>query len=506
MAAKKKKALVSWLGLTDIDIITGLKPSQTPGPLHSILLDDKYGPFDRLVLFWTPDIYGERMSQGLKAIQREAEKLRCDFFPMPVENLDIVAPDAVYDAMYGELIGEYGENGQYEVYFNLSSGTHSMYAAQLHLCAAVLKGTALYTVDAKFNADKNNRIREVSLPYELSRIKGNLESSLIVGANREIFELIPKIANDDVPVLILGETGTGKSLLAQYIHEHDAKRSKKEMITVNCGNLGSTSEARASELFGHIKGSYTGALKDREGAFQQANGSTIFLDEIGELPYEHQAGLLRAIGEKKIKPLGAEKEIATNARIIAATNVDLGEAVRNHLFRSDLFYRLAVFAPRLAAFREYGLEEKKEAITKILAGINKRKYPGNPRSLSAEAMNMLLAHSWPGNLREISLRLESACLLCGPRIDASDLRHQMQISPAQFTNGDNSCWEGIEGAEMREGLPANLESWTNAMKRHWIKEALKRFPSNKEAARSMGLAATTFASMKKKLLPPDEDA
>lgn len=241
------------------------------------------------------------------------------------------------------------------------------------------------------------------------RLRINKEERVLLGESqemREVDRLINKIAKTNSTVMILGETGTGKELVAEELHKR-SHRSHKPMITVNCAAI--PAELLESELFGHEKGAFTGAMRSRKGSFELAHGSTLFLDEIGYMSLDLQVKLLRALQEREIKPVGSEKSISVDVRIIAATNKDLKEAIKKGEFREELYYRLNVVPVFLPPLRE-----RKEDIP-LLANHFLKKYNNEVKKkiqgFSEEAMTLLLNYSWPGNVRELENVVERAVIL-----------------------------------------------------------------------------------------------
>jgi formate hydrogenlyase transcriptional activator len=223
---------------------------------------------------------------------------------------------------------------------------------------------------------------------------------------RRVLEAIKQVATTDATVLIQGETGTGKELIARAIHQH-SHRAKAPLIKFNCAAIPET--LLASELFGHERGAFTGAIERRKGRFEQAQGGTLFLDEIGELPQELQVLLLRVLQEREFERLGGSDSIRLNVRIIAATNCDLAEAVRTGRFRSDLYYRLNVFPLRLPPLRE-----RPEDISLLVAHFAAKHGErfGRPISrIDRPSMKLLEAHQWHGNVRELENVIERAIIL-----------------------------------------------------------------------------------------------
>jgi len=276
---------------------------------------------------------------------------------------------------------------------------------------ATLHGELVHEQEAL--AHENRRLKE-----ELS---GRYEFSGIIGRSKpmqEIFLTIQKVAPLSTTVLIQGETGTGKELIARAIHFNGPRRSG-QLVTINCGAM--PKELLESELFGHKKGSFTGATSDKAGLFETASSGTIFLDEIGEMPLALQVKLLRVLQEGEIRRVGDNFDRKVDVRVIAATNRDLSEDVKTGLFRRDLYYRLNVVPitiPPLRQRREDILPLAEHFLAKYEAKMQKRGV-----AISAEAMRLLLTNSWQGNVRELENSIERALALCG------DSR---LLSPAHF--------------------------------------------------------------------------
>lgn len=239
---------------------------------------------------------------------------------------------------------------------------------------------------------------------------------------RELFDMIDKVADTNSSVLITGESGTGKELVAKAMHER-SRRAKEKFIAVNCSAI--PAELLESELFGYKKGSFTGANEDRKGLFEEANGGTIFLDEIGDMPLLLQAKLLRVLQERTIRRIGDNVDVHVDVRIVAATHRDLKEAIHTKHFREDLYFRLCVIRIGLPPLRE-----RKEDIP-VLASHFLRKYAAlNNKQVTGftrEAMTELINASWPGNVRELENTVERAVTLCTAKwIDAADLSLEPQ--------------------------------------------------------------------------------
>ncbi len=243
---------------------------------------------------------------------------------------------------------------------------------------------------------------------------------------KELQELIKKVAPSDATVLLYGASGTGKEVLAKMIHIQSS-RSDHEMITVNCAAI--PTDLLESELFGHKKGSFTGAVQDKKGKFELAHNSTLFLDEISELPIELQAKLLRAIQERVIEPVGSEISKEVDIRLITATNQNLKEKVAQGLFREDLYYRLNVIPIALPS-----LSERKDDILILAEGFLHKFAPHAEIKLSPELKEILLNHNWPGNIRELENLIERMVILRTKDIlTKNDLPNDFEID-----NNDNN--------------------------------------------------------------------
>lgn len=233
----------------------------------------------------------------------------------------------------------------------------------------------------------------------------------IIGSGKkmeDIFTLLSQVAASSTTVLITGETGTGKELIARAIHQASPARDKN-MVTVNCAAI--PAGLMESELFGHEKGSFTGAMESRAGKFEQADNSTLFLDEIGELPLLLQAKLLRVLQERVVERIGGSKSIKINVRIIAATNRDLQQEVISGTFRNDLYYRLNVFPIALPALRNR--REDIAALAIHFATLYAKAIGKNITGLSRKALQDLRNYTWPGNIRELQHVMERSVLLSG---------------------------------------------------------------------------------------------
>jgi DNA-binding NtrC family response regulator len=241
---------------------------------------------------------------------------------------------------------------------------------------------------------------------------------------RRLFALLADVAATDSTVIVEGETGTGKELVAEEIHRHSRRRDGP-FVVFDCGAV--PRDLIESALFGHVKGSFTGATTDRRGAFAEAGGGTIFLDEIGELGLDLQPTLLRALDKRAVRPVGGNAYQTVDARVLVATNRDLRQAVANKTFREDLYYRLAVIRIHLPPLRERGLDIPHLARHFVEAFSP----PGAPLAIPPDGMAELKRHSWPGNVRELRNVLERACVLArGENINLDDALHGDLAGPA----------------------------------------------------------------------------
>ena len=244
-------------------------------------------------------------------------------------------------------------------------------------------------------------------------------------AMQNLLSAARKVAGLDTTVLILGETGVGKGLLAQALH-HEGPRADGPFITVNCGSLSAT--LIESEIFGHERGSFTGAERSRRGHFELAHGGTIFLDEVSELPLHLQVKLLRVLEDRRIQPLGSERPVAVDVRVIAATNRDLAAAVQEKSFRSDLFYRLNVVSLLVPPLRERR-EDIPELARGYLAHFAEKQH-SEAAEFSKAALGVLTRYAWPGNVRELINAVERATLMStGRTIEPDDLPADLRDAP-----------------------------------------------------------------------------
>ncbi len=302
------------------------------------------------------------------------------------------------------------------------------------------------------------------------------------GEMEKMYRILSKVAQSTHPVLILGESGTGKELVARTIHAFGPS-AQKPFLPVDCGSLVPT--LIESELFGYVKGAFTGANHSKDGLLVSAEGGTVFLDEIGELTLDLQAKLLRALQEKEVRPVGATHRVPIKARIVAATNRDLAAMVEKGTFRKDLFYRLNVVNLRLPSLRD-----RREDIPLLAAHFLDRisREHGTKFTLSDEALRTMMRHDWPGNVRELENAVERACALSsGPVLHLGDLPTQLQ------QQGLAAHRAAAEVAEAEETVDTPKVQSLAEMEREAILGAIHTLRGDKlQAARLLGIGKTTL--------------
>lgn len=315
--------------------------------------------------------------------------------------------------------------------------------------------------------------------------------NLLVGSSgpmREVIEIIELVASRRSTVLITGETGTGKEVAARALHLLSG-RSASRMVAINCAAL--PDHLLEAELFGHTKGAFTGAITARVGLFEQAHRSTIFLDEIGEMPLPLQAKLLRVLQEREIQRIGSSEPTPVDVRVIAASNTNLLEAVANRRFREDLYYRLNVVALRMPPLRERTCDIAELAVH-FLAKIAEHE-PAWRKQLSPQAVETLMRYPWPGNVRQLEHAIESACALSGARsvLYPGDFDLPAEIQASEF--GPLSSLDVPEGG-------INFEELMTGIERRLLERALAKSGGNKARAASMlKMKRTTLLSKFKSL-------
>ena len=322
--------------------------------------------------------------------------------------------------------------------------------------------------EALLRSEINRLRREVNKEYSFNQILGKSKPM------REIFDLIRRVADSPTNILITGESGTGKELVAKALH-YNSERKDAAFVAVNCAAI--PEQLLESELFGHMRGAFTDAKVDKRGLFEEAAKGTLFLDEISELPLMLQAKLLRAIQEKEIRRLGANRSIAVDTRLIAATNLNLSEEVKAKRFREDLYYRLNVIEMRLPPLRE-----RREDIPLLVDAFLKKFGQArgkDVKGVSEATMALLVDYAWPGNVRELENVIERAVTLSrGDKILPDDLPATIQGS-----RGDRRVLD--EAAEKMHPL--------HEIEKEYIKKILEKMGGNKyQAAQVLGIDRKTL--------------
>jgi DNA-binding NtrC family response regulator len=362
---------------------------------------------------------------------------------------------------------------------------------------AVLVLTQYGTIESAVEATRLGAADYITKPFHIPELRGKLDRMIrllevdqenrvlretlrtrpgfadLIGVSvkmQRVYRLIERVSQHAYPVLILGESGTGKELVARSVHFSGVRRNKP-FIPVDCSSLVPT--LIEAELFGYVKGAFTGALHAKQGLMEIADGGTLFLDEIGDLPFDMQAKLLRALQEKEVRPVGSTDRIPLSARIIAATNRDLDAAVRQGTFRQDLFFRLNVVQIKIPPLRE-----RKTDIPILVNSFLEKFSEANGRmsTISEDAIARMMAYDWPGNVRELENAIERAIALgSGPILHAGDLPTNLQ-----YGTGDR--------------LPQNDELLPlDELERRAILRALREAGGDKlAAARMLGIGKTTL--------------
>lgn len=357
----------------------------------------------------------------------------------------------------------------------------------------------------------NEAISETA--YLRRQLKKKYQFNQIIGSAlpmQETFKLIHRVADTDSTILILGESGTGKELVARALH-HNSRRQMAPFIPVNCAALPET--LLESELFGHRKGAFTGAISDKKGLFEAADGGTIFLDEIGSMSSLLQSRLLRVLQDREVRRVGDNTPIYVNVRVLAASNESLEKKIKEGTFREDLFYRLNVIPIHLPALRERKDDIPLLASHFLGQKINPR--TGQPFQISRPAMEALCAYDWPGNVRELENALERGVTLCeGDVIQVADLPGSMlsalNIKPGDHP-GENAAYPlpavsnhpgGIPGQETPlEIIP--LRQFLKDQEQAYLNRAMEQCKGDKEKA--AGLLGVSLATMYRKLAGEDRD-
>ena len=370
--------------------------------------------------------------------------------------------------------------------------------SQIHPDVAVVMLTQYGTIDTAVQATRLGAADYVTKPFRVEELKTRLEHVIhglelrrenrllreqvrtkpgfggMIGMSarmERVYKMIEKVALRDHPVLILGESGTGKELVARSIH-FSGPRKDKPFVAVECSAIVPT--LIESELFGYVKGAFTGAMQSKQGLMEAAHGGTLFLDEIGEMPLEMQAKLLRSLQQREIKPVGSTEQRKIDVRVVAATHRDLEQAIKKGEFREDLFFRLNVVQIKLPPLRE-----RKSDIPLLVAGfLEKFSSPDEPiREFTEEAASKLMAYDWPGNVRELENSIERAIALNStpPHLTSGDLPTNLQYPTSE------------RGPVQEELLPLD------ELERRAIMSTLRQSGGDKQAAaKLLGIGKTTL--------------
>jgi DNA-binding NtrC family response regulator len=392
-------------------------------PAHKILIvDDEQSMAQFLAIVLRKEGYEvATVSNGRDALER----VKGDAF-------DVVITDIKMPGMNGIQVLE----GIKKIDPSLPVVIMTAYASQQSAIEAVNLGAFQYLIkNAKNdeiklvvrNALEMRRVRTEN-QYLKRELKRGHDEKTIIGSSEEmarVFKMVDKVADSDATIMIQGESGTGKELFAREIH-YRSRRAQGPFVSINCGAI--PRDLLESNLFGHVKGSFTGAVRDAAGLFQVAEGGTFFLDEVGEMPLSTQVKLLRALQEREIIPVGGTSPIKIDCRLVAATNADLEKEVAEGRFRADLFYRLNVIPIRLPALRQ-----RRDDIPLLVDHFLKRHAQhGVIKTVSKEAMEVLCKHDWPGNVRELENVMERALVLDeGGVIGPEDLPEKVRFGQQQ---------------------------------------------------------------------------
>ncbi len=389
----------------------GPEPTRVP---HALLVDDDPGSLEALDELIRRSGFTTSTAGSLEAARQELEHCAPD-----LAILDLDLPDG------GGL--ELVEPLRHQAEIVVLTGNATIDSA----IAAVRSGVSDYLVKP-VDVERLERVlrnvkRTLALRRQVSELREDLRTmgrfDLLVGSSRamqEVYDLIGRVARTSSTVLITGETGTGKEMVAQCIHRL-SDRAEEPLVAVNCGAI--QPDLIESELFGHESGSFTGANRMRRGLFEQAEGGTMFLDEITEMPLDMQVKLLRVLETRTVRRVGGERAIPVDIRLIAATNRSPETAVREGKLREDLYYRLKVFPIGVPPLRER--ENDVELLATFFLGLLNRAAQQDPKRFAADALDALAAHDWPGNVRELRNVVERAFILAADRIGAE----HVQVDP-----------------------------------------------------------------------------
>ena len=459
---------------------------EQPGPIVSLL---QARSFDRVYLLSTPNT--ERNTAATAAALKERVELR----EVAVSLQDPTDYGAILKHLRSITATVVEDFPGAEYFISVASGTPQMHACWVLLTTSgEFPARILHIRPPRFVTADRDLITEIDLtlpefpivrirdaPVEVPDIPAPdvgtalAELGLVADHPKMVAALqqAAALAESNAPILIFGATGTGKELLAKFVHRLSG-RPHNNFVALNCASI--PKELTESILFGHKKGSFTGAVTDQIGKFEEADRGTLFLDELGELPLAAQAKMLRVLQDGLVEPLGARKPRKLDVRIIAATNQNLGKAIRQHEFREDLYYRLNVGEIRLPALRDRRSDIPKIAL-QVLEQLNKTLR--RPKRLSQAALSRLQGHTWPGNVRDLHNVIERSARLTGKEIiDADDL---VILEPVAKEDPLSTLPDPAEGF--------SLEGYLASARKQLILKALESSRGNQsEAARLLGIS------------------
>lgn len=501
--------LICWVGGTDL-VALGVRknpsPNKDPG-LGPILQGVRHVGAERIVLLCTYPVEEGRKFRAVLQERTEASvELRQVVMKDPTDYRRIYKEA---DALLDELVSQNRASSTPQtLYVHLSPGTPAMQNVW------VLLGMTRYPVQL-IQSSQESGVKAADIPFDLDfryvddrTLKASdssleIQSAAVAPEGAKFGDIVYRgpamsavisrarlISKRSVPVLIRGETGTGKELLARAIHQEGRGARGGPVVVVNCGAI--PKELVESTLFGYVKGSFSGALKDTKGAFQEADGGSLFLDELGEMPLDVQVKLLRAVQERKVTRVGEHVERAVDVRIIAATHRDLNQAVRDGAFREDLFYRLAVAVLDLPPLRERG-GDLQHLVDALLEKTNQELARGEVgyvrKRLAPKARALLYEHDWPGNVRELeSTLIRAAVWSAEPTLKEQDIHAALLNHGSQAGAGS-----GILERQLVEGF--QLKHLHDEISIHYIRRALAETHHNKtRAATLLGLKSQQVLS------------
>jgi len=455
---------------------------ERPSPLHMLIVEDDPAVGDACAEIGRMMDFSVHRADDLEAARRILRNQTVD-----VLLLDLKLPVAEGLALLEEVKAIHPETAVIVMtaFATVSSAVDAM---RLGACDFLTKPFAIEELTAVLDRASQRRHFDLESRRLRERLRTSQGMGDIIGRSPEmekLYRILSKVAYSTHPVLILGESGTGKELVARSIH-NNGPNPTLPFVPVDCSSLVPT--LIESELFGHVKGAFTGASRAKEGLLASAEGGTVFLDEIGELPLDLQARLLRALQEKEARPVGSTQSVPISARIVAATNRDLLVMVEQGRFRKDLYFRLNVVNLRIPSLRE-----RRSDIPLLAAHFleQKRRENGIDYTFSDDALRLMTEYDWPGNVRELEHAIERACALSsGPVLHMGDLPTQLQDYRLQATNRTLP----IVSAGGAATVPATAPVLSIAeMEKQAILNTIRQLNGDKlMAARLLGIGKTTL--------------